>query len=281
VAADLEVGGGRVVLLPALSPRLSAGERSAAAGRLVAAIRNTLLLTAEDKAPDWLSDYPLPGVEASRSRIDEIEARLEGLEVELEDARNEYRAIDRYRRMLWQEGKYGYDLPVRDALSLLGFVSLASTDAPAVLLYNGENVLVETASSTTEIGMEAHYRLRQRLEQRIAFDGRRSSGVLVVNGYRDTAPAERPQQYADALRVAAESMRYCVVQADQLFEAVRGHLEGGPDDKAFGEALLRTEGVLAFEFTPRPEPVEPPEAESATEEGSADEALASPPATEP
>jgi hypothetical protein len=236
-------------------------------------------MTAEDKAPDWLRDYPLPGVEASRAKIDEVEARLEGVEVELEDARNEYRAIDRYRRMLWQEGKYGYDLPVRDALSLLGFVSHASTDAPAVFLYNGENVLVETASSTTEIGMEAHYRLRQRLEQRIAFDGRRSSGVLVVNGHRDKAPAERPQQYADSLRVAAESMHYCIVQADQLFQAVRGHLEGGPDDKSFGETMLRTEGVLAFEFTPRPQPAEP-QAEAEAGEDTADEALASPPATE-
>jgi hypothetical protein len=280
VAVDIEVGGGRVILLPALAPRLSTGERSSTASRLVAAIRNTLLLTAEDKAPEWLQDYSLPGIEETQSKIDDIEARLEELEVELGNARNDYRGIDRYRRMLWQEGKYGYDLPVRDALSLLGFVSLASTDAPAVFLYNGQNVLVETASGPNEIGMEAHYRLRQRLEQRIAFDGRRSPGLLVVNGFREQAPSSRPQQYADALRVAAESMRYCIVRADQLFDAARGHLEGGPDDAAFGEALLRTEGVLEFTFTPRPEPVEEPEAEPATEDAASDGAIAGPATTE-
>jgi hypothetical protein len=272
-------------MLPAPAPRLSTGERSSTASRLVAAIRNTLLLTAEDKAPEWLQDYRLPGIEEARSRIDDIEARLEGLEVELGDARNDFRGIDRYRRMLWQEGKYGYDLPVRDALSLLGFVSLASTDAPAVFLYDGQNVMVETASGPNEIGMEAHYRLRQRLEQRIAFDGRRSPGLLVINGYREQAPSSRPQQYADSLRVAAESMRYCIVRADQLFEAARGHLERGPDDAAFGEALLRTEGVLEFTFTPRPEPAEEPETEETAEAAAdgadaADGAIAGPATTE-
>ena len=270
LAADLEVGGGRIVFLPALAPRLSPGERSGAAARLISAIRNTLLLGAEGSAPDWLRDYVLPGIDEARGRIDEIEARLEGLEVELEDARNAYRGIDRYRRMLWQEGKYGYDLPVRDSLSLLGFVAIAAADAPAVFLYNGENVLVETASATGAIGMEAHYRLRQRLEQRIAAEGRRSPGVLVVNGYREQSPADRPQQVEDALRIAAESMRYCIVTAEQLFAAVRGHFENGPDDPAFGSSLLTTEGMLDFQFTPRPET-----AEAAAEE-TIEEALADP-----
>ena len=271
IAADVEVGGGRVVFVPAMAPRLSAGERSGAAGRLVAAIRNTLLLGAEEGAPDWLRDYSLPGIEAARAQIDDIEARLEALEIELEDARNQYRGIDRYRRLLWQEGKYGFDLPVRDALSLLGFVSIAATDAPAVFLYNGENVLVETASSTGAIGLEAHYRLRQRLEQRIALEGRRTPGVLVINGYRDQSPSSRPQQYDNALKVAGESMRYCIVTADLLFEAVRGHLEGVPDDTAFGAKLLSTEGVLEFDFTPRPQRIEAPLAEE-----SSDEALGEP-----
>jgi hypothetical protein len=99
--------------------------------------------------------------------------------------------------------------------------------------------------------MEPHYRLRQRLEARIADDGRPAPhGIIIVNGYRETPPAEREQQYTNALRVAAESMRYTVVLASDLFETLRGKLEGKSDGKDFCKLMLETEGVLKL-----PEPV--------------------------
>ena len=244
VALNLMAGGGRIVFLPALPSRLSAGERSGVASRLVRAIRNTLLLTVEEQPPGWMVEYRLPGLEEARRKVEETESGLEALEVELDDLRNEYRGIDRYRRILWQEGKYGFELPVRDCLALLGFTSIAGIDDPATFLYDGETVLVETASGPSAIGMEPHYRLRQRIEQRIATTGNRPRGVIVINGYRDRDPGGRDQQFEGSLKVASESMRYCVVQADALFEAVQAHFEGDGDDASFCKALVETEGIF-------------------------------------
>jgi hypothetical protein len=98
--------------------------------------------------------------------------------------------------------------------------------------------------------MEPHYRLRERLEARISHDKRRSLGLIVVNGYRDLPPAERPQQYSESLRIAAESMRYCVVTASDLFAAVKDKLEGKGDADAFFKRIIATEGV----FTSAAEP---------------------------
>jgi hypothetical protein len=243
VALDLKVGGGRVIFLPALPPNMSMRDRVANA--IVAAVRNTLLLSAEEEAPDWLDDYSLPGLEPAREQMEAAETRIEEIESELAEARREYLGLDRYRRLLWQQGKFGFDLPVRDALALIGCRSVSDPDDAAVFNYKMEEVLVETESSPNVVGMEPHYRLRERLEAKIVDSARRVRGLIVINGFREEPPDQRPQQYEDALRVAAESMRYCVVDATRLFQAVQDQMEGRTEAvEAFCRSLLDTEGVL-------------------------------------
>jgi hypothetical protein len=245
IAIDVPVGGGRVIFIPAISPNILSSQRGELAGRLVAAIRNTLLTAAEGEPPDWVEEQALPGIVDARTRVEDVEAKLDELEAELDEARNAFLALDRYRRILWQEGKYGFELPVRDVLALLGATPYSQPDEPATFSMAMEPVMVEAESSTGEVGMEPHYRLRERLEARIAHDKRRSFGLVVVNGYRELPPAERPQQYSESLRIAAESMRYCVVTAGDLFAAVRDKLEGKGDAEAFLKRVVATEGVLA------------------------------------
>jgi hypothetical protein len=247
IAIDIRVGGGRIVFLPALTAGLTSQERSVLARSLVTAVRNLLLISVEEQPPEWLREYPLPGIEAARAQIEEAESRLEALEIELNEARNKYREIDRFRRLLWQEGKFGFDLPVRDALKLLGFSSYSTPDEPAVLSFEGETIFLEAESSPLAVGMEPHYRLRQRLETRIAKEEKRARGLIVINGYREEPPVERPQQHEESLRVAAESMRYCVADATTLFAAVRDHFEGKGGEADFCRRLVETEGVLAAE----------------------------------
>ena len=261
VALDLAVGGGRVVFLPAPAPRLVSSETTRVTSTIVAGVRNALLLEAEADPPAWLDAFVLPGIAEAQTKVEAAESRLDELERELAEARNEYRGIDRYRRLLWQEGKYGFDLPVRDALALLGFTIIAAIDEPAAFMLAGERVLVETEASAGAVGMAPHYRLRQRLERQIAAGGGRPRGLTVVNGHCALPPEERPSQVEDALRVAAESMRYCVVEATALFDAVRYKLEERGDAAAFCQRLIDTEGVYA------PQPAEAAAATDAAGEG--------------
>ncbi len=251
VAIDLSVGGGRVVFLPALPPRLASVDRVAVATSMVAGIRDALLLQAEEPRPRWLPDFPLPGIAEAEKEIEVAEEKIEALENQLEESRNELRGLERYRRLLWQEGKYGLDLPVRDALLLLGFTSYSRADEPAAFAFDGQTVFVETEGSGEAVGMAPHYRLRQRLERKIAGEAQRPRGLIVVNGFRNQPPGERPTQYEESLRVAAESMRYALVESTRLFDVVRQALEGDKEAaQAFAKRLLETEGVLKDEAVP-------------------------------
>jgi hypothetical protein len=250
VALDMKVAGGRVVLLPALPERLSQEDRYRLAGVLVNCVRNALLLAAEESPPMWLDLFSLPGLPEAKARLEHAESRLLEAEEEQAAAQNALRAIDRYRRILWEEGKFGLELPVRDALQKLGFVSFTSQDEPAYFGYEGERVLVEAQGSEGVVGMDVHYRLRQRLERKIA-EGERPRGLAVVNGFRLVSPEQRPQQYEEPLRVAAESMRYCLLETTQLFEAVEAAFAGQEDlVKEFCRRILRTEGLFLAEEEP-------------------------------
>lgn len=244
VALEVQVGAGKVVFLPALPLNPSTAERMSMANALVGAIRNTLLLGAEGSPPAWLKDYSLPGIDDAQAEVKSATDTADAAEAALDEARNAYRTLDVHRRILWQEGKYGFDLPVRDALSLLGLASIRSQDDPAAYFHDGETLFVETESAKTAVGLSPHYRMRERLETKIVMDGQRVRGLIVVNGYREQDPATRPQQYEPSLQLAAEQMNYGILLASDLFAAVKDKLLGVNDGSAFASALLEARGLF-------------------------------------
>jgi hypothetical protein len=247
IGVELAVSNGRAVFLPPPARPPSGDARYAYSDALQDAIRRTLRLAAHSKPPDWLREYDLPGLagkrtalEAARCRLDEAREALATAEAEVED-------IERYQRLLWQTGRYGLEQPVRDALTLIGFTVVArDLDAPAELQLAGDDrrLLLETDAAEEAAGMDGHHRLRRRLEEAIA-QGQPKRGLLIINGYRAKEPSQRPAQYEESLRIAAESMRYCVATTTQLFHAARAAFTGVDATVAtFRERLLATEGVM-------------------------------------
>jgi hypothetical protein len=250
IGVELPVAQGQVIFLPPPARLANSEARYAYSNGLQDAIRNILGRAATADPPPWLRDYELVDLSERLSARDDAQRRLDEVRESLAAAGDAVEELDRYRRLLWQEGKYGLEQPVRDALGLLGFRIIAKdVDAPARIQVAADKTkkqaaLLEVDASDEAVGMNGHYRLRRRLEEAIA-QGKPQRGLLVINGYRTKSPAERGAQYQDALRVAAESMRYCVATTEQLFHAVRASLQGdNATVGAFRERLLTTEGVL-------------------------------------
>ena len=96
--------------------------------------------------------------------MEDAEAKLDELEADLDTARNEYRGLDRYRRILWQEGKYGFELPVRDALVLLGFHQLQPARRAGPLLHGYRGASSSRRNrAPARSAWTPHYRLRERI----------------------------------------------------------------------------------------------------------------------
>lgn len=246
VGVELAAGGGRIVLLPSPDGLPEGHPRTGIARTLVRCLEGYLGGQVEERTPAWVEAEGLPGLEPLQAEEERAAQRWAEAEAALAAARAQREELAKYRRLLWQEGKLGLEAAVRDALRLLGFWVSADLDEPATLTAEGETVFLEVDGSSETVEMEPHYRLRQRREDELRRSGRLPRGLLVVNGYRLLPPEERPPQYIDALRIAAESMRYCLMTGQQLLELVRRALAGADEEalRCLRQAILAAEGEL-------------------------------------
>jgi hypothetical protein len=245
IGVEMPAAKGRIVLLPAIKSAPSGEARYAFSDAMQAGVRRMLGVMAEGRQPSWLANYALPGLDervsavaAARDERDQAQRQFDAAQAALDQ-------LTRYQALLWQEGAIGLEPAVLDALRLVGFTVYDSNPDEFELRYGDESALVEIDASDGAVGMAAHYRLRQRIERAIERRGAAPRGVLLINGHRLRPPSERAQQASDALRLAAETMRYCIAPTSALFEAVRAHMSGDLETlAAFRLALLRTDGML-------------------------------------
>ena len=246
IGIELPLERGRVVLLPALKSIPAGDGRYTFSDTLQSCIRRMIGVMAEGRAPAWLAHHERPGLEERSATLDAARKNVEASQRALDDAQAAHNELARYHALLWQEGALGLDPVVIDALRQVGFDVFDQKPDEIEIKFGETSVLVEIDASDGTVGMAPHYRLRQRIERAIERRGAAPRAVLFLNGHRLSAPEQRGEQASDALRVAAETMRYCIAPTSALFEAVRAALAG--DDTVvsrFREALLSAEGMLA------------------------------------
>lgn len=253
VGVEFACAPGRIIFLPPPARPLTGEQRYAFSHALQEAIWQMLRQAARGSPPSWLQRYELPDLNERRAALEAAQRALEQAHAALETSQAFLDELERYQRLLWQTGRYGLEEPVRAALALLGFrVVPDDLDTPAEAWLEArpgptQMLIFEVDASDDAVGLDGHYRLRRRLEEAIA-TGKSKRGLLVINGHRTLDPSERPAQHQEALRVAAESMRYCVVTTEQLFHAVRAALAGDEATvAAFRQRLLTTDGILGHE----------------------------------
>lgn len=244
IGVEFSAGGGTIVFLPALRKLPAAEDRYGVSEALQEAVLR-MVGRLDEAAPAWLRDYPLPGIADAEAELAEARVRLEEAAAEAREAQARKAALDRRLRILWLGSGPALRDALSDALGVIGFTVAGGATEPLTATIDGQRVAVEIEASEGEVGLEPHYRLRARLEAAIAEGKTPPRGVVFVNGHRKRPPASRPQQYTQALRVAAESMRYCVATTDQLYQAVRNAMEGETATvDRFRELLLSTDGAL-------------------------------------
>jgi len=258
VGVELPTGIGRVFMLPALQAVPVGDARYAMSDSLQAAIRRALGVMAEGREPPWAADYDLPGLAERQAAVEAAREAQASAQRALDEAEAAHDELARFRRLLWQEGSVGFGEVVVEALRVIGF-TVHDRDPAAMELHHADlSMLLETEASERPIDMAPHYRLRQRIEQVLERRGKAPRGLLVVNGQRLVAPAERASEVSAALRLAAETMRYCIAPAQTLFEALKAQIAGDAATvEAYRRRLFEHDGVLEPAAHAEPSPSVP------------------------
>ncbi|MDA1009977.1 MAG: hypothetical protein O2888_00720, partial [Chloroflexi bacterium] len=132
----------------------------------------------------------------------------------------------------------------------IGFRTTKDGEGNPVLMDGPQTAIQVVAAGASEaVGMEAHYRLRARLDVIIEHRAVNPRGLIVVNGQRETHPIGRKRQFDNALRVAAEAQGYGIVTASDLFRVAYAARAGLPEAQ-LAEArrrLAAASGVVELE----------------------------------
>jgi len=244
---EFSVLSGRVIFFPALSDSVGS-IRSSLAEALVRAVRQLAGAEVGEPAPGWVRSFALPGLEQIEAEVEEAESAVSDATARMEAVRERHDQIASHRRLLWAEGT-AFGNAVQDALRLLGFTIVTAPGEPPVIEGEGRQAMVETEGSKEQVVEWPYVRLQRRLEEKLLKTSERPAGIVVVNGRRTEAPDQRKEQYTEALRIACENYRYCLVTGETLFALVQRAL-GGPDDATLTgirRHLLGTPGLLTAE----------------------------------
>jgi hypothetical protein len=244
VGVEFAALGGHIVFLPPPDD----SNTSVHGAAIEAAVRALLgRADPDDREPGWLRDQAVPGLapllaeaETARDLATRAEERAAAAELAAAD-------LATVRDLLWREGTYALLPAALRCLDAMGFRWLGDERAPLVHAMEGD-LLLEVEGSRDAVGMAPHYRLRARLDAILSAEGRAARGLVVVNGQRTQSPERRTAPHLDALRIAAESTRYALLPAPDLFAAARAALAGTDPSTlaAVRTRLVETDGVVSL-----------------------------------
>lgn len=221
IGVRFSIGRGQVIFLPAMFDVPAGDPRFNLATTLLSCLTQSVHAAAEEEAPEWAASVSFPGGAPLEAALEQAAQQLEEVQQRYENAKTQLDQVVRYRRLLWQSGRYGLEPVVRDAFQLLGFSVTLDPDTPAVMDADGRTAFLEVEGAREAVVEWPYFRLQKRLEKDLLATRQPKKGVIVVNGNRLMPPSERGPSYSDALRIAAENYRYALLTSEALSELVR------------------------------------------------------------
>lgn len=175
--------------------------------------------------PSWLDEYSLNEEEVLRSEVEKIEAEMAELSRKKEEKREELNTVSSFKRLL--AAKSGFELKsvLRRVLDGLGFGTENANSGIDLLVSSpeGESFALKVGVSCDgPLGLEPYHELVRGINDLKIYENDDPQGVLVVNGYSGSDPAERPDQVKDELLNGCNLYGFTVVTSAELFDAIKG-----------------------------------------------------------
>ena len=183
--------------------------------------------------PSWLDEYSLNEEKALRSEVEEIEAEISELSHQKEEKREELNTVASFKRLLAAKSKFELKSVLRRVLNGLGFETELANSGIDILVSSpeGESFALKTGVNLAgPIGLEPYHELVRGINDLKIYENDDPQGVLVVNGYSDSDPAERPDQVKDELLNGCNLYGFTVVTSAELFDVIKG--DGTREEKA-------------------------------------------------
>ncbi len=244
IAVELRVLAGRVLFIPPF-PEDAGNARTELAEKLFDCAAQLVRAATPVEAPHWARGIAVPGLEQLEAELEEVEQAAMDTSARAAVVRERNETLAGHRKLLTADGR-AFNDAVRAALDLLGFGRVGAPEDGLAVESDGQVCFVETEGNRDEVVEWPYVRLQRRLEKRLLERSESPRGLVVVNGHRHQPPEDRQQQYTDAMRIACENYRYCLVTGETLLAAVKRALGGASEAELSGirRRLLSSNGLL-------------------------------------
>lgn len=250
IALEIPIGKGKFVLIP---PFDDSADMKKVSGVLVDCIRKSLEWSVPLAKPDWLKNYSLPGEEQVSKKMDSLNDELKKLNEKKEKIQTQIDEIEILKGLLYETGRYGLEPPVRKAFSIIGFdvKDPGEYDKPYDLLaIEGDTFIIgEIEGSKAQVDVDKYRQLLDYVTE-ATIEGKGCKGILIGNGFVDSEPSKRKEQFTEQVIRGCDSQRYCRMTTTELYKAVYSILSQPSDTKTknlIKDSILNCEGEFKFD----------------------------------
>lgn len=224
IALELSFGQGKFVFLPPPSKSI---DEEKASGVLIDCIRKSLHWTQPLIKPDWINKYELPGEAEVEQQVEKVQKNIANLEKKKQSRQERRDKLEMLKGMLYEQGKYGLEPPVREAFRILGFNVLEPEEYEEDYdLYIREPTLTiigEIEGSNKQVDVQKYRQLLDYVSTKVE-EGENIKGILIGNGFINVDPDKRTEQFTEKAILGCRRQKFCRITTYELFKAVRAIL---------------------------------------------------------
>jgi hypothetical protein len=215
-------------------------------------LEDLLGLPQESLPPEWAENVPMPGTLEIQAEIDSKRARIEALEAEIAQHQREKQEIEKFKKLLYGDGKELEDIFSLCLEKLGGKVKEAKySEEEFILEYKGELYLVECKGVGKSIAL-GH--VRQLLDYIVKFEedeGKPGKGILFGNAWKGLPLQERETastvSFPENVINRASAWGIALIDSMDFFHAYTAFLAGKVSGESILDRITGSTGVISFQ----------------------------------
>ncbi|GEM_PF-1217358 len=250
VALELSFEKGKFLFLPRVGELVVIRKIS---NILMDCIRKSLHWSQPLTSPEWVNNYELPDETAVKKELENHQTKIINLEKEKQKIEDRENKLKMLKSMLYEQGKYGLEPPVRETFRILGFNVLDPEEYNEDYdLYAKERdleIIGEIEGSNNKVDVWKYRQLLDFVNNEME-KGKNVKGILIGNAFIGVDPEKRPEQFTEKAILGCERQKFCRMTTSELFKAVRAVLSDPHNErlkKNIKQKILQCKKEFKFE----------------------------------
>ncbi len=250
IGATVNLKNGKIIFLPTLQEKNDE--------LLLGCVENSFETYSETPSPDWISEFILPREKEVGQEIEKIQKESDKIKEQEEIVKGKLKEITKFKKLLYETGKYQLEPVVRDVFRLLGFTvyddykpePTSNIEIDAMIECKYGKAILEIKGTEKSIVLDHFTQLTNKTVDDLKITNEHKKGILIGNGSRTSKhPKDRRGDiiFGQHVKESAERQSVTLINTVDLYELVCSILSNDEVNKAkLQQKILESNGVCEF-----------------------------------